>query len=44
MSDRDPEQRLQIATHVVNNWAHDAWLGSPESWTASTPSPTSPGC
>ena len=27
MSDRDPEQRLQIATHVVNNWAHDAWLG-----------------
>jgi proline iminopeptidase len=24
---RDPERRLQIATHVVNNWAHDAWLG-----------------
>ncbi len=27
MSDQDPEWRLQIATHVVNNWAHDAWLG-----------------
>src|SRR4051794_5697349 len=27
MSDRDPQRRLEIATHVVNNWAHDAWLG-----------------
>jgi proline iminopeptidase len=25
--ERDPEWRLQFATHVVNNWAHDAWLG-----------------
>lgn len=23
----DPDVRLLIATHVVNNWAHDAWLG-----------------
>jgi proline iminopeptidase len=23
----DPEAQLLIATHVVNNWAHDAWLG-----------------
>jgi proline iminopeptidase len=28
MAARDPEWRLQIATHVVNNWAHDAWLGA----------------
>ena len=27
MADRDPAKRLLIATHVVNNWAHDAWLG-----------------
>ena len=27
MSEQDPEWRLQIATHVVNNWSHDAWLG-----------------
>jgi proline iminopeptidase len=27
MADGDPQWRLQIATHVVNNWAHDAWLG-----------------
>jgi proline iminopeptidase len=27
MTERDPEWRLQIATHVVNNWSHDAWLG-----------------
>ena len=44
MSDRDPERRLQIATHVVNNWAHEPGWGSPGSWTASTRSPTSPGC
>jgi proline iminopeptidase len=23
----DPDSQLLIATHVVNNWAHDAWLG-----------------
>jgi proline iminopeptidase len=27
MSAGDPASRLLIATHVVNNWAHDAWLG-----------------
>jgi proline iminopeptidase len=26
-AERDPERRLQFALHVVNNWAHDAWLG-----------------
>jgi proline iminopeptidase len=25
--ERDPGWQLQFATHVVNNWAHNAWLG-----------------
>jgi proline iminopeptidase len=24
----DPASQLLIATHVVNSWAHDAWLGA----------------
>ncbi|MBV9831350.1 MAG: alpha/beta fold hydrolase [Marmoricola sp.] len=24
---QEPDQRLLMATHVVNNWAHTAWLG-----------------
>jgi proline iminopeptidase len=24
---QDPHFQLLVATHVVNNWAHDAWLG-----------------
>ena len=27
LSVQDPQFQLLIATHVVNNWAHDAWLG-----------------